>query len=454
MPIHRKNREWPLVCFRWFADDWLPKVRHQNVEPIIGEFMENLEDIDATSPENLRDPYPYYARLRDEAPVFRDPKTGIVSVSTYDLVLEVNKRPKIFSSNFASLLNSGGKGRFDQEEESILAEGMRRCDTMLTADPPDHARYKRIAMQALPHSRIMAMAPYITEVTNGLIDKFATDGTVEFKSQFAEMLPGIVIADALGIPREDIPMFQSWVRAAILRLNGNAKPEERPALARSEIAMQSYFLKAMAERREQPGNDVVSDLIQASMQTEEGERPLDEAEIYSIVQQIFTAGQEATAHALTYALAQLLSNPEQLEALMSDDSLVANMVEEAVRHLSPSHNMWRIVKQDTVLGGVELKAGEPMLIRYGSANRDESKFDNAGKFDVSRENAKNHIAFGAGVHTCLGMALARLEMVTALPIVLKRLKNLRFANPDNPFAFATSHILRGVQSLELVFDPE
>lgn len=416
--------------------------------------MENLEDIDATSPENLRDPYPYYARLRKEAPVFRDQKTGIVSVSTYDLVLEVNKRPKIFSSNFASLLNSGGEGHFEEEEETILAEGMRRCDTMLTADPPEHARYKRIAMQALPHGRIIAMAPYITNVTNGLIDEFSADGKVEIKSQFAEMLPGIVIADALGVPREDIPMFQSWVRAAILRLNGNAKPEERPALARSEIAMQSYFLKAMAERRKKPGDDVVSDLIQASMQTEEGERPLDAAEIYSIVQQIFTAGQEATAHALTYALAQLLSNPEQLEAVIADDSLVANMVEETVRHLSPSHNMWRIVKQDTVLGGVELKAGEPMLIRYGSANRDQSKFDNAGKFDVSRDNAKNHIAFGAGVHTCLGMTLARLEMVTALPIVLKRLKNLRFANPDNPFSFATSHILRGVQSLELVFDPE
>ncbi|OAO03136.1 hypothetical protein A8B75_00440 [Sphingomonadales bacterium EhC05] len=420
----------------------------------MGKPMENLENIDATSPECLQDPYPYYDRLRKEAPVFRDPKTGIVSVSTYDLVLEVNKRPKIFSSNFASLLNSGGKGSFDDEEQSILAEGMRRCDTMLTADPPEHARYKRMAMQALPHSRIMAMAPYITDVTNGLIDKFAADGKVEFKSQFAEMLPGIVIADALGIPREDIPMFQAWVRAAILRLNGNATPEERPALARSEIDMQTYFLKIMADRRENPGDDVVSDLIHASMQTEAGERPLDEPEIYSIVQQIFTAGQEATAHALTYALAQLLSHPEQLEAVMSDDNLVANMVEETVRHLSPSHNMWRIVKQDTVLGGVELKAGEPMLIRYGSANRDETKFDDAGQYDVRRENAKNHIAFGAGVHTCLGMTLARLEMVTAIPIILRRLKNLRFAHPDNPFSFATSHILRGVQSLELAFDPE
>lgn len=415
--------------------------------------MENLEEIDGTSPENLRDPYPYYDRLRSEAPVFRDPKTGIVSVSTYDLALEVNKKPKTFSSNFASLLSSGGKGSVDPEEEAILEEGMRRCDTMLTADPPDHARYKRIAMQALPHTRVMAMAPYIAEVSNVLIDGFIGDGKVEFKSQFAEMLPGIVIADALGVPRDDIPMFQSWVRAAILRLNGNAKLEDRPALARNEIDMQRYFLAAMAERRENPGDDIVSDLIQASMQTEDGERPLEEPEIYSIIQQIFTAGQEATAHALAYALAQLLAHPEQLEAVMADETLVANMVEETVRHLSPSHNMWRIVKEDTALGGIELKAGEPMLIRYGSANRDESKFEHACQFDAGRENAKNHIAFGAGVHTCLGMTLARLEMTTALPLVLTRLKNLRFANPDKPFEFAPSHILRGIQSLELVFDP-
>lgn len=416
--------------------------------------MQPLEAVDATSAENLQDPYSYYDRLRNEAPVFRDPKTGIVSVATYDLALEVNKKPKTFSSNFSALLNSGGAGNLSDEEETILSEGMRRCDTMLTADPPEHARYKRIAMQALPHTRVMAMAPYIAEVTNDLIDRFIADGKVEFKSQFAEMLPGIVIADLLGVPREDIPMFQGWVRAAILRLNGNAKPDERLALARSEIDMQKYFLKAMAARRDNPTDDIVSDLIQASLPTKEGDRPLEEPEIYSIVQQIFTAGQEATAHALTYALAQLLSHPEQLEAVMNDDKLMANMVEETVRHLSPSHNMWRIVKEDTELGGVALKAGEPMLVRYGSANRDERKFETAGQFDVRRENAKSHIAFGAGVHTCLGMTLARLEMVTALPIILKRLQNLHFADLEKPFEFAVSHILRGVQSLELVFDPD
>ncbi|MFZ9394490.1 MAG: cytochrome P450 [Erythrobacter sp.] len=415
--------------------------------------MEALEKIDATSSENLQNPYPYYDRLRQEAPVFRDPKTGIVSVSTYDLVLEVNKKPKIFSSNFSSLLSSGGSGSIDPAEEAILAQGLERRDTLLTADPPLHTRYKRIAMHALPHTRIMGMAPYIAEVTHALIDRFAEAGQVEFKSQFAEMLPGIVIADVLGVPRADLPMFQEWVRAAILRLNGNAKPEQRTDLARSEIAMQEYFRAIMAERRRNPGDDVVSDLIAARLPTDEGDRPLEDAEVYSIVQQIFTAGQEATAHALAYAIAQLLANPRQLQAILADPSLVPNWVEETARHLSPSHNMWRIVKEDTVLGGVELKAGEPMLLRYGSANRDGTKFAEADRFDVKRENAREHIAFGAGVHTCLGMHLARLEMATALPIVLQRLPNLRFADPDNPFQFAASHILRGMQSLRLKFDP-
>jgi cytochrome P450 len=398
--------------------------------------MEALDQIDATSPENLQNPYPYYDRLRREAPVFRDPKTGIVSVSTYDLVLEVNKKPKVFSSDFSALLSSGGSGAFDVEETAILNEGMPRRNTMLTADPPQHSRYKRIAMHALPLSRVNAMAPYVAEVTNGLIDRFIKQGEVEFKSQFAEMLPGIVIADVLGVPRDDIPMFQNWVRAAILRLNGNARPEQRADLARSEIAMQGYFRGIMDERRAEPGTDVISDLLAARLPEDDGsERPLDDAEIYSIVQQIFTAGQEATAHALAY------------------ESLVPNWVEETARHLSPSHNMWRVVKEDTVLGGVALKAGEPMLLRYGSANRDSAVFECPDKFDVKRENASKHIAFGAGVHTCLGMHLARVEMATALPILLKRLKNLRFANPENPFQFAASHILRGMQSLPLRFDP-
>jgi cytochrome P450 len=138
---------------------------------------------------------------------------------------------------------------------------------------------------------------------------------------------------------------------------------------------------------------------------------------------------------------------------MADPSLVPNMAEEALRHLTPTNNMWRVVREDTELGGVPLRAGEPMLLRYGSANRDEARFADPDSFDIRRANAREHMSFGAGIHTCLGMALARKEMVVALPIVLERLKGLRLADGLNSFRYCPSPLLRGVMELHLRFDP-
>lgn len=410
-----------------------------------------LEQIDANDPAILQDPHAFYARLREEAPVFRDPKTGIVSVSSYALVLEVNKRPKSFSSMFAHLLLSGGVGTLEPEEEAIMAAGLPWRDTLLTADPPAHQRYKRIAMKAFPHSRVAGMAPYVAETTHRLIDRFIDDGQVEFKTGFADMLPSFVIADGLGVPREEIPRFHDWLRAGIARLAGNAGREERIDAAHKEIELQRFFVDAIEDRRAHPRDDIVSDLVHASMADEDGARPLDNAELYAILQQIFNAGQETTAHTLTYALYQLIQNPEQMAMVLADPGLVPNLVEETLRFLTPSNNMWRVVKEDTELGGVALKAGESMLLRYGAADRDPAHFAEPDRFDVTRPNAKDHLAFGAGIHTCLGMALSRKEMVVALPILLERLKNLRFADGLNNFRYSPSPILRGVLSMHVAF---
>jgi cytochrome P450 len=325
---------------------------------------------------------------------------------------------------------------------------------MLTADPPAHQRYKRIAMKAFPHTRVAAMTPYIAETTERLIDGFIGSGKVEFKSGFADMLPSYVIADGLGVPRTEIPKFHEWLHAGISRLAGNANREERIAAARKEIELQQFFLAAIADRRETPRDDIVSDLVHASLNDEEGGRPLDDAELYAILQQIFNAGQETTAHTLTYAVYQLLKHPEQMQAVIADPDLASNLVEETLRFLTPTNNMWRVVKEDTELGGIELRAGEPMLLRYGAANRDPARFEDADSFDVHRPNAREHLAFGAGIHTCIGMALARKEMTVALPIILNRLKNLRFAEGINSFRYSPSPLLRGVTALYLEFDPE
>lgn len=410
-----------------------------------------LAEIDATSADVLQDPYPYYSRLRAEAPVFRDPKTGIVSVSSYPLVMEVNRKPKIFSSMFARLLYSVDS--FDPEEAAIIASGLPWRDTLLTADPPAHQRYKRIALRALPHTRVAAMDGYIAETTHRLIDGFAADGQVEFKTGFADMLPSFVIADGLGVSRADVPKFHDWLRAGIARLAGSAGREERVAAAHKEIELQAFFVAEIADRRRNPRDDIMSDLIQASIADVEGGRPLDDAELYAILQQIFNAGQETTAHTLTYALHQLIQHPEQMALVLADPALVPNLVEETLRVLTPTNNMWRVVKEDTELGGIALHAGEPMLLRYGAANRDPTQFDDPERFDVTRSNARDHLSFGAGIHTCLGMALARKEMTVSLPIVLERLKTLRLAKGADSFRYTPSPLLRGVTSLHLAFDP-
>lgn len=407
--------------------------------------------VDPMDPAVLADPFPFLAELRREAPVWRDPRSGVVHVTTHALAVEVNRKPKVFSSAMAHLLKSGGAGAIDPEEAAIMAQGLPWIDTMITADPPAHSRYKRLAMKAFTPMRVEAMSDYVAHVTHALIDRFRAAGQVEFKTGFADQLPSIVIADMLGVDRADIPRFQQWLRSVISRIAGAATREARLAAAHDEIALQRYLLGVIAERRAAPRDDVISDLVHATLAEEGDPRPLEDVELLGILHQIFTAGQETTAQALSYGLYQLLRHPQQLAAVRADPAQVPGMVEETLRHLTPVSAMWRIVKEDTMLGGAPLAAGDVVLVRYASANRDEARFPDPDRFDAARPNARDHLAFGAGIHTCLGMALARKEMQVAFPILLDRLPGLRLPEKDT-FAFLPSLLLRGVARLDLEFD--
>ena len=416
------------------------------------DLREPLAAIDANAPALLSDPYPYYARLRSEAPVFRDPASGVVSVASHALALEVNKRPKIYSSDMAALLKSGGAGALDPEEAAIMGRGEPWMDTLLTADPPAHSRYKKLAMKAFTPARVEAMGDYIAQTAHDLIDDFQRQGCVEFKSGFADRLPAIVIADILGVPRTDIPQFQIWLRAVLTRLAGGADRDARIDAAHKEIELQHYLIDAIEQRRADPRDDVISALVHATLAEEGDPRPLNHAELISMLHQIFTAGQESTAQTLSYGIYQLIRHPDQREALERDPAGFANFSEEVLRHLTPIASMWRIVREDCVLGDTPLKAGEVLLLRYGSANRDEALFEDGDRFDSGRPNARGHLAFGAGIHTCLGMALARKEMAIAFPLLVRRLRNPRLA-PGESFAFAPSPLLRGIRALHIEFDP-
>lgn len=411
-----------------------------------------LADINAFDPEILQDPYPYFARLRAEAPVWRDPKTGIVSVATYDAVMEVNRQPLVFSNDFGASLRSGSVGGQDDEEARIQAEGWQVANTMLTADPPAHTRYRKLAGKAFTFKRVEGMGDYVAQVTNDLIDTFIGAGACEFKSAFANHLPMIMIADALGVPRSDMDRFHRWSDAFVVQLGGISDKPARLDAARKIVEFQRYFVDKIEEKRAKPAEDIISDLVHADLAEEGDPRKMDYSELLSILQQLLVAGNETTAHSLTAGLYHLIANPGQMAAVKADPALVEGLVEETLRYLTPTNNMWRVATRDAEIAGFPVKAGEMILVRYGSANRDETHFDDPDRFDVARANARSHLAFGAGIHTCIGASLARKEMMIAFPILLERLRNLRFQEGRNAFRYSPNILLRGVQELHIAFD--
>jgi len=411
-----------------------------------------LAQINAFDPELLQDPYPYFGRLRAEAPVFRDPKTNIVSVSTYDLIQKVNTQPRIFSNDFSEQLRSGSATAMDPDELAILSQGVIVKNTMLTADPPAHTRYRKLAMKAFTYKRVEGMGDYVAQVTNNLIDTFAKDGHCEFKTAFANLLPMTIIADALGVPRSDMDRFRLWSDAFVVQLGGVSDKAARLDAASKIVEFQRYFIDKIEEKRANPADDVISALVHADLSEEGDPRKMDYSELLSILQQLLVAGNETTAHSLTAGLYYLIRSPEQLARVRDDASAVPNFVEETLRYLTPTNNMWRVVTQDTELAGVALKKNDLVLLRYGSGNRDSTHFPEPDRFDIGRENAKSHLAFGSGIHTCLGAQLARKEMITAFPILLRRLKKLRLAVDEANLRYNPNILLRGVLELHIEFE--
>jgi len=410
-----------------------------------------LHDVDTMDPQFLQNPHPFYARLRSEAPVIRDPKTGIIFVNTYDLVKEVCAKPKVFSNKFGEQLKSGAATEQDPEEVAIQEQGWIIKDTMLTADPPEHTRYRKLCMKAFSYKRVLQMGEYVADLVHQLLDELPTSGALEFKSGFANKLPMFVIADSLGVPREHFDKFEQWSNAFIVQLSGVADKEQRLWAARTVVEFQQYFVNVIEEKRANPTEDVISDLVHADLSEEGDNRKMEYDELLSILQQLLVAGNETTAHTLTAGLYYLLKHPEQMEALRADPSLVDNFVEETLRYLSPTNNMWRVALEDIEIGGVSVRKNDLLLIRFGSGNRDEGKFDSPDNFDLTRHNAKEHLAFGAGIHTCIGAQLARKELQIAFPILLERLKIITINPSQGDLIYLPSVLLRGVLELNIEY---
>jgi cytochrome P450 len=400
------------------------------------QLFDDLEDFgafdDAVSGD-VRDPYTGLATMRRLGPVQRLDTSGmpheeskpVFMVYRYDEILEMLRENETYSSSI--IINVFGDV-FGQQ-------------VMLGMDEPEHRRYRSLVSSAFTQRAVARRQEGLVErVANELIDRFVDRGRAELTREFTFSYPTQIIAGLLGLPREDYPQFQRW---SISLLSFTVNRERGIAASK---ALQDYFAPILAARRQEPRDDLISTLARAEI---DGER-LSDDEIYSFLRLLLPAGVETTYRSTGNLLFGLLSNPDQLDAVRSDRSLVPQAIEEAVRWEAPLLTITRVAARDTELAGVPIPKGSSVMPMLGAANHDEERYPNPDRFDIFRE-AKPHISFGHGVHMCLGLHLARLEMSVALNLLLDRLPGLRL-DPGGDDPHIRGGVFRSPTSLPVLFE--
>ncbi len=413
----------------------------------------SLDGFNPFDPTTLQCPFPHYATMRATSPVHFVEGFGVHLVTRHDLVMEVLRDPQTYSSMF------GGAGMplpaADRERmAAVMAEGYPRKATMLTADQPEHTRYRLLVSKAFHPAAIAAMEPVIRRITVRLIDSWIDRGSIEFVRDFGVPLPVEVIAHALNVPDDRLADFKRWSDDSIAGIGTTISIDARVEAERGVNEFQHYFAEQLERRRTEPRDDLLTHLLNARVADDDPDvpdkRPLDMPEMLSIVQQLLVAGNETTTKMLTEMVRLLAEHPDQWQRVRDDPSRIDAVVEETLRLSTPTQGMWRIVTRDVELGGTKIAAGSRIVIVFSSANRDEAIFEDPDAFDPDRGQLRQSLAFGKGIHFCLGANLSRLEGQVALQELSRRIESISLP-PSNDFHYFPSFMLRGLTSLDVDF---
>ena len=413
----------------------------------------DLQSYGLFDPHIQQCPWPYYAKMRTDAPVFAVPGTDYFLVTRYDLVADISKSYEDWSNQFgnASLpvdKELGARLKALREEMG----GWVAVPTLLTADPPAQTRFRKVIAKAFHPNAINRFEPAVREITSRLIDSWIETGQIEFVSQFGVPLPVEVIARVLNVPDDRLADFKRWSDDSIAGIGSVLTNDQRVAAERGVLELQRYFANELEKRSAHPQDDLLTHLQDAQFEEHEGAdaRPLTMGEKLSILQQLLVAGNETTTKMLTEMVRLLAENPKEWERLRADQTHARSVVEETLRLSTPTQGMWRIATRDAIVEGVHIPKGARLVIMYSAANRDPEIFDDPESFCPERSGLGNHLAFGKGVHYCIGAPLSRLEGRVAAEELSRRLVTLSM--PDsNRFEYHPSFMLRGLKRLDLQF---
>ncbi|MFE7624666.1 cytochrome P450 [Streptomyces sp. NPDC057509] len=395
---------------------------------------------DPTSDDQLADPYPLYARLRAQCPVLHDQDRDIWILTRHEDVVRVVHDPETFSSESAVRITAGPES---DEVKQVLAEGWSLTPNLTESDGEEHTRLRVAVNRVFTPRRVAALEPFVRDTAEDLIARFAEDGSTDIIEGYAWPLPLMVMARILGVPPRDVPLLRQWSSNWLKLSVGTGEPAERVDWARDVVAMQHYVMALLDDPHRAGEDSLVSSLAQYGV-----EQRLDHVELMRIVMNLIIAGHVTVTRAIGNGLVTLLENPAQLAALRSGQASAETMVEETLRYESPVQGLFRTVTRETELGGRHLRPGDRVMVHWGSANRDACVFEDPDEFALRTRPGRHQMAFGRGVHACLGAALARLQLRVAIPLLLDRLPGLRLG-PTGSRTRERLVIARGFEELHL-----
>ncbi len=420
---------------------------------------EDFETCDFFTDESLYDdPYPYWEHIRrTKGPVWIDERYDLAVVTGHEEEVEVLRDHATFSScNSPTGPFPGLPVPVEGDDADPVIDAHRTelpmHEFMVTMDPPKHNDYRSIMWRLFTPKQMKRNEDFMWRLADEKLDEFVDDGEVEFSGQYASPFAGIVIADLLGVPEDDMPRFRAWFERQVGHLDDESSPVTGDPLSFFEDS----FARYVTERRSQPRDDVLTQLAQATFA--DGTVPsVDDIARESAF--IFAAGQETTVRLLTFALRYLAEHPEEQQRMRTERELIPNFLEEMLRLESPIKAHFRMARRTTELGGVTIPAGMSVMLVNGAANRDPRRFECPAEVRIERDNARDQLAFSRGAHSCLGQSLARSESRVTIERVLDRMDDIRVSEAhhgppdDRRWEHLPTWLFRGLTELHLEFRP-
>jgi cytochrome P450 len=404
--------------------------------------LTKLPNVKITSRVFKANPFPFYARLRAEQPVYKTTyvdKRPVYLVARYNDVSALLKDERLVK-NRRSVLSAREVARYDMPAPRSLRAIERN---MLDLDPPDHTRLRALVHKAFTPRLVEQMHMRVQTLADELIDKMQRKGQVDLVADYALPIPLTIISEIMGIPTRDQYKFHGWTK----RVVSLQSPIQGLFAIPSVLSFVRYLKKMFVQRRANPRDDLISALVQAE---EAGDR-LSEDELLAMVFILVIAGHETTVNLIGNGTLALLENPDQRERLRRDPSLITSAVEELARYYSPVEmSTERYAREDITIAGTTICKGEMVMGIIGSAHRDETQFECPNQLDISR-TPNRHLAFGQGIHYCAGAPLARLETQIAIQALIDRAPNLRLAMPTERLRWQPTFVLRGLEALPVAF---